>query len=267
MDSQLVAWHDNLPWILRSTEPCPESVYTARCVMKWRYQNLRAVLYRPVLLNLAYCGTEGTASQEDLAAVSTCRAIAKQNIEDIAREWTPNQMLGWNGVWLMYQASTIPLVSLFWESWNTPLVRDCQAQIETVLEAFEGMADWSLAARRSREVLSKLYEASKRPLTRPVSPKPGTPGVSGLSGLNGMNGMVPMNGSSQYHHMDGPEIPQLGMMEDGLDPVNSQDIWDFDGMLWGRLTEGLEMPFDGMTNMEFEDGPDVPFDGPYMMHQ
>jgi hypothetical protein len=148
--------------------------------MKWRYQNLRAVLYRPVLLNLAYCGNEETASQEDLAAVNTCRAIAKQTIEDIAREWTPNQMLGWNAVWLMYQASMIPLVSIFWESWNSQLVRECQAQIETVLEAFEGMADWSLAARRSREVLSKLYEASKRPMTRPVSPKPGTPGVNVL---------------------------------------------------------------------------------------
>jgi hypothetical protein len=92
--------------------------------MKWRYQNLRAVLYRPVLLNLAYCGNDGTASQEDLAAVNTCRAIAKQTIEDIAREWTPNQMLGWNGVWFMYQASMIPLVSLFWENWNSQLVEE-----------------------------------------------------------------------------------------------------------------------------------------------
>jgi hypothetical protein len=233
--------------------------------MKWRYQNLRAVLYRPVLLNLAYCGNDGTASQEDLAAVNTCRAIAKQTIEDIAREWTPNQMLGWNGVWFMYQASMIPLVSLFWENWNSQLVEECQSQIETVLDAFEGMADWSLAARRSREVLSKLYEASKRPLTRPVSPKLGS--TTGINGLNGMHDMGRVNGTGHYQPMGGNEILQLGMMEEGIDPLNSQDIWDFDGMLWGRLTDGLEMPFDEMPRLEFEDGSGVSFDGQYMMHQ
>jgi len=156
LDRQLVDWHDNLPWILRTTEPCPESIYTARCVMKWRYQNLRIVLYRPVLLNLANRGNDATATKEELEAVTKCRALAKQNIEDIAREWTPNQMLGWNGVWFMYQAAMIPLVSMFWESWNTQLVRECQVQIETVLEAFDGLGDWSLAARRSREVVNKM---------------------------------------------------------------------------------------------------------------
>lgn len=230
--------------------------------MKWRYQNLRAVLYRPVLLNLAYCGNDTTASQEDLIAVNTCRAIAKQTIEDIAREWTPNQMLGWNGVWFMYQASMIPLVSIFWESWNTRLVQECQFQIETVLEAFEGMADWSLAARRSREVLSKMYEASKKPLTRPVSPRLGTASGNRLNEVNCMNGMGQVNGAGHYPE----EVPQLGIIEEAMDPLNSQDIWDFDGMLWGRLTDGLDLPFDGMNTLEFEDAPGVPFDGPYMMH-
>lgn len=267
LDGQLVAWHDNMPWILRSTEPCPESIYTARCVTKWRYQSLRIILYRPILLNLAYRGNEGTASQEDLAAINTLRAIAKQTIEDIAREWTPNQMLGWNGVWFMYQASMIPLVSLFWESWNPQLVQECQSQIETVLDAFEGMTDWSLAARRSREVLNKLYEASKRPLTRPVSPKLGTSAINGPNGHSGNDGMGQPSTTAQYQQIDGQEIPQLAGMEGGIDSFNSQDIWDFDGMLWGRLTDGLEMPFDGMPNLEFDDGTGASFDGPYMMHQ
>lgn len=229
--------------------------------MKWRYQNLRAVLYRPVLLNLAYRGSEATATKDDLAAINICRAIAKQTIEDIAREWTPNQMLGWNGVWFMYQASMIPLVSLFWESWNTELVRECQSQIETVIEAFDGMADWSLAARRSREVVSKMYEASKRPLTRQVSPRLGALQSSGLNGLNGTHGL----GAVQFQPMDGQEMHHLGMMEEDLDPLNG--IWDFDGMLWGKLPDGLEMPFDGMPKMDFEDGSGVPYDEAYLMHQ
>jgi hypothetical protein len=277
LDRQLVDWHDNLPWILRSTEPCAESIYTARCVMKWRYQNLRIVLYRPVLLNLANRGNDANPTQEELDTIARCRAMAKQNIEDIAREWTPNQMLGWNGVWFMYQASMIPLVSMFWESWNTQLVRECQTQIETVLEAFEGLADWSLAARRSREVVSKMYEASKRPLTRQASPKLGPVMMNGnISGMNLMNGMSGVHGMSivngngmngmNGHLMDTGEIHPAEMAgEEGL-MLLDQGVWDLDGMLWGNLPDGLDMPYDGFPNMDFDDGV-VGFDPNYLMHQ
>lgn len=276
LDRQLVEWHDSLPWILRATEPCPESIYTARCVMKWRYQNLRIVIYRPVLLNLANRGNDATPTQEELEAVSKCRALAKQNIEDIAREWTPNQMLGWNGVWFMYQAAMIPLVSMFWESWNTQLVRECQAQIEIVLEAFEGLSDWSLAARRSREVVSKMYEASKRPLTRQASPKLGPVMMNGIGngngmGLaNGMNGTPDLgmtNGNGIHGNMmdmgDGHPVEMVG--EEGI-MLLDQGVWDLDGMLWGNLPDGLEMPYDVLPNMEFEDSGAVGFDGNYLMH-
>jgi hypothetical protein len=230
--------------------------------MKWRYQNLRIVLYRPVLLNLANRGNTGSPTQEELAAISKCRAFAKETIEDIAREWTPNQMLGWNGVWFIYQASMIPLVSIFWESWNTQQVRECQSQLEVVLEALDGMADWSLAARRSREVVAKMYEASKRPLTRQPSPKLGPVFMNGLNAMNGVNGM---NGHLQ---LDGHEMQHVEMVgEEGMILLDHQNIWDLDGMLWGNLPDGLEMPFDGMPNMEFEDTSGMGYDQNYMLHQ
>lgn len=270
--------------------------------MKWRYQNLRIVLYRPVLLNLANRGNEGAATQEELEAVAKCRAIAKETIEDIAREWTPNQMLGWNGVWFMYQAVMIPLVSMFWESWNTAQVRECQAQIEVVLEAFEGLGDWSLAARRSREVVAKMYEASKRPLTRQASPRLGPAdrqAVNGVNGhahaiINGMsltngavhgavngNGMHMMNGGTPngavLHGVNGHMMEDMhahhqhqGDMlgEDGMMLLDQGGIWDLDGMLWSNLPDGLDMPYDGLPTMEFDDGGGVVnFDGSYMMHQ
>ncbi|KAG0652850.1 Lactose regulatory LAC9 [Hyphodiscus hymeniophilus] len=255
LDAQLVAWHDNLPWVLRSTDPCPESIYTARCLMKWQYQNIRIVLYRPVLLNLANRGAHGAqATNEDLAAVNTCRAIAKQAIEDISREWTPNQMLGWHGVWFMYQASMIPLVSMFWESWNTELVRECQQQIEIVIEAMDGLSDWSLAARRSREVLAKMYEASKRPPTRQPSPKLG---VQLMPNGNGMNGHL--------QSIEGQSMGQLEMVDENGGLLDHQNIWDLDGMLWSDLPDGLELPFDGMPDMEFDE---QGYDGNgFMMHQ
>ncbi|TVY81258.1 Lactose regulatory protein [Lachnellula suecica] len=250
LDNQLIAWHDNLPWILKSTEPCAESIHTARSVMKWRYQNIRIVLYRPVLLNLANRGSEGgSPSQEELAAVAKCRAIAKQSIEDIAREWTPNQMLGWNG-----------------------------NQIEIVLEAFEGMSDWSLAARRSREVLAKVYEASKRPPTRQASPMMGpvmVKGENGFNGLtppsmNGMNGMAhTMNGHVMNGHMmENHEVQHMDMInEEGMVMVDhpQQGNWDLNGMMWSNFPNGLDMPFDGMP-MDFDDG-GMGYEGHYMMQQ
>ncbi|KAG9229358.1 fungal-specific transcription factor domain-containing protein [Amylocarpus encephaloides] len=288
LDRELTNWHENLPWMLRSTEPCPESIYTTRCIMKWRYQNLRIVLHRPVLLNLANSGDEARATQDESEAINKVRMIAKETIQDIAREWTPNQMLGWNGVWFMYQASMIPLVSMFWESWNTALVRDCQQQIEIVLEAFEGMADWSLAARRSREVLLKMYEASKSTITQLNSPRPGPikgeiKGEVGIHGsvmtppspMNGMNSMHDgmshiMNGMSQMngHMMDGPDMQHMEMMgDDGMVMIDHHGVWDLDGMLWGNLPDGLDMPFDGMP-VDFEDGGMQHYDGNYMMmHQ
>jgi len=258
LDSQLVTWYENLPWILRSTEPCPESLNIARCIMKWRYQNLRIVLLRPVLLNLANRGNQGAPpAPEELAAVAKCRAIARQTIEDIAGEWTRNQMLGWNGVWLIYQASMIPLVSIFWEPWNTAQVRDCQAQIEVVLEAFDGMSDWSLAARRSHEVVLKMYEASKRPLTQLPSPQLDPKGhpIHMDGNGNGMNG----NGTSIHRHhnntmLDNDQMAQIEMMnQEGLLMLDHDGVWDLDGMLWVNLPEGLDMPFDGMPSMEFDE--------------
>ena len=232
--------------------------------MKWRYQNLRLVLYRPVLLNLANRGMEGgTASQEDVTAVGKCRDIAKQTIEDIARDWTPNQMLGWHGVWFLYQASMIPLVSLFWESWNTPLVHECQAQIETVLEAFDGLLEWSLAARRSREVVSKMYEASKRPVTRQTSPRLTPVGATGAVGANGLAGGHSANGQTLGSY----DVTPMEVVGEGTVLLDDQSIWDLDGMLWGNLPDGLDMPFDGMPSLEFEDPGAGAYDGNFVMHE
>lgn len=288
LDSQLIEWFDNLPWILRSTDPCPEALYTARCIMKWRYQNLRLVLHRPVLLNLANRGGQNMPSPSELASVEKCRAIAKQTIEDISREWTRNQINGWNAVWFLYQACMIPLVSIFWENWNPGQIREWEGQVEMVIDLMAAMSDWSLAARRSREVVCKMYEASKRPPTRVSSPRM-TP-VGSSNGSNGhLNGNGVTNGNMQdtnsmtNGHMNGvtqrfQHITDLKdetdhdedmtmMMEEGMVLLGSQSIWDLDGMLWGNLPENLDMPFDGVPEMDFEDVGQGGYDGTYMMHQ
>ncbi|KAF9870113.1 C6 transcription factor [Colletotrichum karsti] len=222
LDGQLVNWYSSLPWLLRTTDPCAEPLYIARCIMKWRYQNLRMLLYRPVLLSIASSGALTQVADQDVTAIETCRELAKQTIEDIAREWTRNQMSGWNAVWFLYQAAMIPLVSVFWQ-WNSPRVPDWHQQIETILDLLEAMEDWSLAARRSREVVWRMYEASRQPSMRSESP---------LQGIGGEHGLL--MGETELHMSPiGLEPEGMGMM--GV--LDQHGLWDLDGMYWGQSPE------------------------------
>ncbi len=223
LDAQLVNWYTNLPWLLRTTEPCAEPLYMARCIMKWRYQNLRMLLHRPVLLSLASSG-QTHAAEHDIAAIETCRELAKQTIEDIAREWTRNQMSGWNAVWFLYQSAMIPLVSVFWQC-RSPRVPEWLKQIETILELLEAMEDWSLAARRSREVVWRMYEVSRSPAMmqqRSESPLSIHTALSEHGMLLGPDAELHMSPIG-LEPSDG-----LGMM--GL--LDQQGLWDLDGMCW-----------------------------------
>lgn len=277
LDSQLVDWFDKLPWALKSTDPCPESLYIARTCLKWRYQNTRIVLFRPVLLNLANRGNSYIASPDELAAVELCRAIARETIEDISREFTRNQMSGWNGVWFMYQASMVPLLSVFWESWNQVKVREWHSQIEMVIDAFAEMTDWSLAARRSREVVSKMYEASKAPIAQQGR----SPGILQNSphsslGQNNNNNNNNNGGSKGIEaHFNEREMPfemdyhQLNdnmMMEEGMIMLDDQNIWDVESMLWGNINDGLDIPYESVPEMTYADSSQGNYDGPYLMH-
>jgi hypothetical protein len=216
MDAQLVNWYSNLPWLLRTTDPCAEPLYIARCVMKWRYQNLRMLLHRPVLLSLASGGIGTHVADQDIAGVETCRELAKATIEDISREWTRNQMSGWNAVWFLYQAAMIPLVSLFWQ-WDSPMVPEWQKQIETILELLDAMEDWSLAARRSREVVWRMYEASRQL-------------QSGNASMEGIAGEHSLLMSEEDFHMS-----PIGLETDDMASMLDQyGLRDLDGMYWGQ---------------------------------
>lgn len=230
LDSQLVNWYSNLPWPLRTTDPCAEPLYIARCIMKWRYQNLRMLIHRPVLLSLA--SSNATAATEaDIAAVEMCRELAKHTVDDIAREWSRNQMSGWNAAWFLYQAAMVPLVSVFWQ-WNSPRVPEWHKQIESIIELLEAMEDWSLAARRSREVVSRMYEASRTiASTRGRSEAPMTP-----TSLRGFGGLTQAELSSLFTTATSPgtgtelHMSPIGL-DGGVDPM--MGMLDQQGLLLG----------------------------------
>ncbi|KUI55118.1 Lactose regulatory protein LAC9 [Cytospora mali] len=236
LDGQLVSWYSGLSWLLRTTDPCAEPLYIARCIMKWRYQNLRMLLHRPVLLSLASANAQAAADVE-FGAIETCRELAKQTIEDIAREWTRNQMSGWNAAWFLYQAAMVPLVSVFWQC-NSPRVPEWNKQIEAVIELLDSMDDWSLAARRSREVVWRMYEASRTIAHTSSSERPLTPGS--LQSLAFSTGMSDLLSPEAELHMS-----PIGLGPDGIpfmDMLEQQDLlMDAEGAYWGQADDmGLD---------------------------
>ncbi|KAK3117847.1 hypothetical protein LTR53_000397 [Teratosphaeriaceae sp. CCFEE 6253] len=167
----------------RDNTPCPELLRTPRAIMHWWYMTLRMLMHRPYLLAVALRRTPfANMTAEERVAVSKCRAIAGEAIKDIAATGREELIAGWNSVWLMYQAAMVPLVSLFSylsspaayadsDSPGRPVfdastgsdedAEKWRAQIETAMEYFDSMQRFSVAAKKSKDVVQRLLDASK----------------------------------------------------------------------------------------------------------
>ncbi|QKX60965.1 uncharacterized protein TRUGW13939_08111 [Talaromyces rugulosus] len=197
MDSQLLQWWENLPPILKDYEPYPESLYTVRTVMRWRYYNQRILLYRPSLLSFAMRQVPFMAVRtEDCTAIRKCCEIAEILIRDISLTTGLNQVVGWNAVWLLFQATMVPLICL---SASTAEVDSftsfdgCKTQVETALVTLDRMRPYGLTAARSCEVVSRLLEASLR--CPPMGPT-----NDNFAGLGSQDFSV-VNASENYQQM------------------------------------------------------------------
>ncbi|KAG9701411.1 hypothetical protein KCU76_g111, partial [Aureobasidium melanogenum] len=166
---------------------------TPSMIMHWKYQNLRLLLHRPYLLATALRnGDRDLLSAEEKVGSTRCQAIAARTIEDISDVCPEDLLAGWNGVWFMYQAVMVPLVCISSSlgksrkqvaddkqniaTTNLTTVetadedakhheqvrlQERQALIEKALQFFERMDRWSVAAKKSHDVVSRLYEVSK----------------------------------------------------------------------------------------------------------
>ncbi|RAL11890.1 putative C6 transcription factor [Aspergillus homomorphus CBS 101889] len=167
LDSQLLEWYENLPYILKDHEPCSESIAFTRTVMKWRYYNQRMLLYRPTLLSYAMRRVPYIVLRsEERMAIERCREIAEATIQDIATKAQDHQMSGWNAVWLIFQAAMVPLLGLFLNDSTVDdpraTVEACQAQVETTMLVLARLQSWSPTAKSTLEAVSRLFDASKR---------------------------------------------------------------------------------------------------------
>lgn len=141
-------------------------ITTLKNVMRWRYYTNRIFLHRPVLLWYAMRKiTWDKLLPEKKAAIELCREACADLINDIATTWRghkPCQMAGWNANWLMYQAVMVPLLSLYSEPSDPNVVRSSRQQVKVAMATMRDLQAWSTTAKRSLEVVARLYEASKR---------------------------------------------------------------------------------------------------------
>ncbi|KAJ5951052.1 uncharacterized protein N7479_009465 [Penicillium vulpinum] len=171
LDSQLVRWWSDLPPVLKDYEPCPESLHAVRTVMRWRYYNHRMLLYRPTLLNYAMRRIPFMAIRvEERTAIQKCQEIAKISIDDISSTIKLNQMIGWNAVWMLFQATMVPLICL-----SAGVADDdsdaCKTQVETAMLTLGRMKPYGHTSGRSLEVISAILESNlHRPTAEPLDP-------------------------------------------------------------------------------------------------
>ncbi len=164
-----------LEWYRHSSvqvgSPYPEAnespgLTTLKNVMRWKYLSNRVILHRPVLLWYAMRKiTWEKLPEEKKAAIELCREVCAELISDIAYTWRGQkacQMSGWNATWLLYQAAMVPLLSLYSDPQDIDVVHTCRQQVEVAMRTIKDLQSWCPTARRSLEVLIRLYDASKR---------------------------------------------------------------------------------------------------------
>jgi hypothetical protein len=253
-DDEIIRWHEDLPSILADmNESCPDFLKRVRSVMKWRFQNIRIVLHRPVLLSTALrrCPFIALTAEEKLA-VGKCRIIAAKTIEDISNECLPDLIAGWNAVWFTFQAAMVPLVSLFSDASMPEETEKWCASIETALEFFQRSIPWSISAKRSMDAVARLYEAWK--VHRAEQPQPSSPTQYSYSAMDHQQpfdpNSVPDVGSLSMNSAVGPGPQGMGTWPDPRAMNNLSGFWD--DMMWDtNLPDMLETPF-GLPDYDFQ---------------
>ena len=232
--------------------------------MKWRFQNIRIILHRPYLLTTALRRCVFSAlSAEEKVAVGKCRIVALKTIEDISQECMPDLLSGWNGVWFCFQACMIPLVSLFSDASIPEEVRKWRTAVETALHFFESAQDYSIAAKRSRDAVAKLYQAYKTygsamPQTPMAIPMPLSPQqqyqapvpypVNTMAAAQmQLNAHAQLGAGQQQAFHYNPATPTWA---NANDPTILNNFWD--DMMWDtNLPDMLETPFGIATDYEY----------------
>ncbi|KAK4948426.1 hypothetical protein LTR10_012960 [Elasticomyces elasticus] len=274
----------------RDHTACPEVLKAPRAIMHWWYMTLRMLMYRPYLLAVALRKAGfNSMSADERVAVGKCQAIAGDNIRHIVATVREEVISGWASTWLMYQASMVPLVSLF-SHLSSPATyaqsnasdrtgsdagtggeedaQKWQAQVELAIQHLDKMQAFCHNAKKTRDVVQRLYDASKhvrqyqeatniqQQLQRRQQQMQSSPqSFAGMTpGMNNMSS-VSVSSSNTFFGVN-PMLPntQLGNNAWGVSPEGDAAISSFwDDMMWDTFPDepSFNAPAPGMDQADW----------------
>lgn len=257
--------------------------------MRWRYLTARIVLHRPVLLWYAMRKMNPDHLSDDKrTAIDICRDVTAELIADIVSTWRAHKecaIAAWNATWMLYQAVMVPLLSLFSDPMDPGVTDKSRRQVERTMNALAELQQWSPTAKRSLEVVSRIYEASQRhspepteqsdyyannmdtPVTLPSNTRPsfidvqyanihGSPQTLSTSGQEtyANNMLDTLNWSTGWQKHDYPfETPRLGWDYNAMNGWGAQADAEFDGYFNSVFSAAeqaqitIETPYNMMT--------------------
>jgi hypothetical protein len=167
LDAELTDWYAQLPPLLKTYEPCPDSIHTARTRMRWNLHNLRILLYRPFLLRYALRRVPAiTLHTEERLAIEKCQLLAREAIVDIAEAQVKSPTAAWGVIWHGFQASLVPLLTLSILAaeaegdTDIKMVESCREQIEVAMAAIARVEAWHPTALPSLDLIARISRAS-----------------------------------------------------------------------------------------------------------
>ncbi|OAL37997.1 hypothetical protein AYO20_02830 [Fonsecaea nubica] len=197
LDAHLVDWYEGLPTYFHKLvgmgAVMSDSSGSKRFVqpfltIRWRYLNLRMLLYRPSLMEAVLHRIPfGGLTSDQRLCVRKCLTLSGETIDSVKTRSSesPNQYIAWPSTWYLLQICMIPLLSLYVfradvgdhgsqaePAYHLPFrhsgsVKDqvrqireeCHRQVQTTLSLMKEMEPWAVASTKMHGLITHLYEA------------------------------------------------------------------------------------------------------------
>lgn len=252
LDGKLVEWFENLPPLLKHFESCPEGLQINRTVLRWRYTVQRMHLYRPALLSYAMRRIPYAALRsEECSAIDTCMKLASQAIDDMGTSVIAcsSQVLGWPGVWMIFQAVMVPLLALCIDDQTNPYsTTESHRSVEAAIAALVRMQAWSPTGSRTLNFVCSIYDSSIRNSTAKTTPRNEIPEGMQQTPTPTQND----EGSSGFTPQSTFDLSLMRFPPDFVsidDNFGDEAMWDFITWSDDRLAQSL-MQLDAQTYPE-----------------
>ncbi|KAL1618804.1 hypothetical protein SLS56_010363 [Neofusicoccum ribis] len=176
-DSHISRWAADLPPHFRAAAPQPAKFATAHAILHLRHRNFQIIMYRPFVIRSAIqrsgsgsgAGDEPADSSSPIAhAIRRCLAAAETTIATVSALWLDDDdggggggggartpMACWYGIYFLFQAVSIPLVSLRDEP-GAAGAAAWRAQVRRAARALAEMAGVNATAGRCLRVVGRM---------------------------------------------------------------------------------------------------------------